>query len=164
VDSPLQRFLERDHDRLDQLLGRAAASPEEIDLRAYEAFRGGLLRHIAMEERVLLPEARRLRGGQPHPEAGRLRADHAVLAALLVPPPTPAILSEIRRVLQEHNPIEEGPAGVYADCERLSGVPAQALLDRLQAIPEVALAPHVDGPHVHAHIERLMRARATARE
>jgi hypothetical protein len=145
----VRQFLEQDHDRLDQLLR----------LETYEPFRAGLLRHIAMEEKVLLPEARRLRGGEAHPAAPRLRADHAVLAALLVPTPTPAILDQIRRVLQEHNPIEEGPAGVYADCERLSGADAEALLARLRAVPEVALAPHVDGPHVEAHIERLMQAR-----
>jgi hypothetical protein len=160
VHSPLQRFLEEDHARLDALLARADASAERIDLPAYEAFRAGLLRHIAMEERVLLPEARRLRGGEAHPAARRLRADHAALAALLVPTPTFEILGAIRRVLEEHNPIEEGPAGVYADCERLSGPGAEALLARLRAVPEVALAPHVDGPHVAAHIERLMRARA----
>lgn len=105
-----------------------------------------------------LPSLRAVRAPRAPGGAG----GHAVLAALLVPTPTPAIPDQIRRVLEEHNPIEEGPAGVYADCERLSGADAEALLARLRAVPEVALAPHVDGSHVQAHIERLMQARSLA--
>lgn len=159
MEGLLQQFLERDHVRLDGLLRRADAEATAIDLAAYEAFRGGLLRHIAMEERVLLPEARRLRGGEPHPKARRLRADHAALAALLVPTPTHAIVASLRRVLEEHNPLEEGPDGVYADVDRLTGDEADALLARIRAVPEVALAPHADGPHVQEHIEKLLAAR-----
>src|SRR5215471_7502084 len=61
---PLYEFLQRDHARLDELLRRSDATPA-IDHSSYESFRGGLLRHIAMEEKVLLPEARRIRGGEP---------------------------------------------------------------------------------------------------
>jgi hypothetical protein len=71
----LRQVLERDHVRLDDLLTRADAAPPSIDREAYDAFRAGLLRHIAMEEKVLLPEARRLRGGEPLEVAKQLRAD-----------------------------------------------------------------------------------------
>lgn len=156
---PLYRFLEQDHARLDALLRRADAVPSTIDFDAFEAFRGGLLRHIAMEQKVLLPEARRLRGGQPLDIARQLRADHAALAGLLVPTPTHAIIATIRRVLAEHNPLEEDPGGLYEHCEELAGTEVDALVTRMRAMPQVPMAPHFDGPRAFAAIENLMRAR-----
>lgn len=114
-----------------------------------------------MEEKVLLPEARRRRQGEPLPIAKQLRADHAALAALLVPTPTRAIITAIREILDGHNQLEEGPAGVYETFEELAGAEAGALLGRLRAVPEVPVAPHFDGPRVHEHIASLLRARAT---
>ena len=117
-NGPIQRFLEADHARLDALLAGALAAPQ-ADGAAYLAFREGLLRHIAMEEKVLLPEARRRQGRASLPGGDQLRADHRALAALLVPPPSPALLETVGAVLAEHNPLEEGPGALYAFCEQL---------------------------------------------
>jgi len=155
----LGELLQADHARLEELLRRSDAAPV-IDGESYRVFRGGLLRHIAMEEKVLLPEARRRRGGEPLNVAKQLRADHAALAALLVPTPTPEIIATIRRVLVEHNPLEEGPGGVYDVCERLAGAELDALVVRVERTPEVPLAPHFDGPRAHASIQSLLKARA----
>jgi len=157
----VHRFLSDDHARLDALLERAIADPTAIDIEAYTAFRGGLLRHIAMEEKVLLPEAKRIRGGEPLPIAARLREDHAVLASLLVPTPTREILALVREVLVEHNDLEERAGGMYETCETLVDTEVDALQARLAATPEVPLARHFDGPRVHEHIAELLRARAT---
>ena len=89
---------------------RAARDPT-----AYAEFRKGLLRHIGMEENILLPVAQRARDGQPLPADGRLRLDHGALAALLVPTPTPTILGALRGILARHSALEEGPDGVYAN-------------------------------------------------
>jgi hypothetical protein len=160
---PVTTLLGRDHARLDALLRRAAANPPLVDRSAYAEFRAGLLRHIAIEEKVLLPDARRRRSGEPLPVARQLRADHAALASLLVPTPTHAILDEIRGILDGHNPLEEGPDGLYAICERLAGLEVEDLAARVQAVPEVPIAPHFDGPRVHAQIERLVKARTNAK-
>src|SRR5215831_15391307 len=88
---PISRLLMADHERLDALLGRAFATPDAIDHQAYAAFRKGLLRHIGMEEKILLPATQRARGGEPLHAAARLRLDHGALAALFVPSPTAAI-------------------------------------------------------------------------
>jgi hypothetical protein len=149
----IRRYLEEDHLRLDRLLAGA-----ETDAAAYERFRAGLLRHIGMEEKVLLPAAKRLRGGEPLPEARVLRADHSALAAMLVPSPTPTLLAQIRALLAQHNPVEEGPHGVYVVCETLAAAEADELLQRLKEAPEVPLAPHFDGPRAFENIERLLRA------
>lgn len=153
-------FLAADHARLDALIERAVAAPDVVDRGAWDAFRAGLLRHIAMEEKVLLPEARRLHGGERLPLARRLRADHAALGALLVAPPTHAIAMTVRAILEAHNLLEEGPGGAYEACEALAGGRLLELHARLVAVPEVPVAPYRDTPNVHAHIARVMRERA----
>jgi len=156
---PLYELLQQDHARLDELLRRSDAAAV-IDSASYGSFRGGLLRHIAIEEKVLLPEARRRRGGEPLAVARRLRADHAALAALLVPTPTHDLIATIRKVLVEHNPLEEDPGGLYDVCEQLAGAELAALVLRVERTPAVPLAPHFDGPRAHASIQSLLKARA----
>lgn len=160
MPGPVHEFLQQDHARLDSLLQRAGRSPHAIDLEAYGSFREGLLRHIAMEEKVLLPEARRLQAGEPLAVAKQLKADHSALASLLVPTPTHEIISAIQAVLAEHNPLEEGPGGLYELCDGLVGDESAALIARMRAIPPVPVARHVDGPRVAEHIENLLRARS----
>jgi len=121
-------YLADDHARLESLLQRATARPDSIDSEPYAAFRAGLLKHIAMEEKILLPAAQKRRGGEPLALAARLRLGHGALAALLVPRPTPSIIAAIRAILKAHNPIEEGPDGLYAQCEQL----AEAEANRIQ--------------------------------
>ena len=145
---PVSRFLSDDHARLDALLRRATARPDAIDLVAYAEFRAGLLKHIGMEEKLLLPAAQRARGGEPLPTAAKLRLDHGALAALLVPSPTPAIVAAIRAILTTHNQTEEAPGGVYEVCEQVVGAEGDALLARLRDAPEVPVHPHVDGPRI----------------
>ena len=77
----IYHYLADDHARPDTLLERATARPDAIDASAYAGFRAGLLKHIAMEEKILLPAAQRQRDGQPLPIASKLRLDHGALAA-----------------------------------------------------------------------------------
>jgi hypothetical protein len=57
---------------------------------------------------------------------------------------TPAILNAIRTILANHNPLEEGPGGLYEECERLLGPGVEPVLRRLRNAPRVPVAPHVD--------------------
>ncbi|MGH7928460.1 MAG: hemerythrin domain-containing protein, partial [Candidatus Binatia bacterium] len=123
----IYRFLVDDHARLSELLDRASCRADQIDLAAYAAFRGGLLRHIGMEEKILLPFIQKKRGGDPLPIAAKLRLDHGALASLLVPTPTPGIIATLREVLEKHNPIEEGAGGLYEICQALVGAEEEAL-------------------------------------
>lgn len=156
MHGPLHRLLADDHVRLEGLLRQAAADPERIGAPAYAMFRAGLLKHIAMEEKILIPAAHRARGGEPLPIAAKLRLDHGALAALLVPPPTPRIIAALRAILGDHNVIEEGSGGVYDTCEQLAGSTLEALLAELRAAPEVPVAAHVDGPRVLAAARRAL--------
>jgi len=152
-------YLAGDHERLDALLERAVSDPENIDAAAYAQFRSGLLKHIAMEEKVLLLEAQRLRGGEALSIAPKLRLDHGALTALLVPSPTASIVAAIRAILKFHNPIEEDPGGVYDQCETLVGAEAEPILNELKNYREVKVLPHVDNPFV---MEAARRAIARA--
>lgn len=89
-------FLSDDHRRLDGLLERSLTASDGVDRTLYDQFRAGLLRHIGMEEKILLPALQRLGGGAVFPQAAKLRLDHGALAALLMPNPTPEIVTTLR--------------------------------------------------------------------
>jgi hypothetical protein len=147
LSGPIEAYMQADHQRLDAL--RQAG--------AWWEFRGGLLRHIGLEEKILLPDARR-RSGAPLQEAARLREDHGLLATLLVPPFSPEIGAAIDRLLLPHNAVEEGPGGVYARCDALAGADAEAVAARLRSAPQTPQRPHQEGPQVRAQVERALQA------
>jgi len=148
TEGAIYLMLAADHARLDKLLDRAAAEPGRIDPAPYDGFRRGLLKHIAMEEKILLPAAQRLNGGEPLAVAARLRLDHGAIAALLVPSPSPRIVAALRTILATHNQLEEEAGGLYETCDRIVGNEADEIVERLRAAPEVPAAPHNDGPKV----------------
>lgn len=126
--SGITEFLARDHDRLDALFTKARADEARVDLEGYEEFRRGLLRHVGMEELILIPA------------------------------PTPKILAAIRAILEPHNLMEEEADGLYAQCEKALGAEAESILARLRAAPEIPPAAHAEGPHVEASIRRALEA------
>ncbi len=148
VPGPIERLLSEDHVRLDALLRQAVASPGAFDRTAFDAFRGGLLRHIGIEEKVLLPAAREARGGEPLPLARRLRIEHGAIASLLVPTPSAEIVAEIRKILEPHNLLEEDPGGLYQTCDALLAGRAAEIVARMTAYPPVKVAAYNDGPRV----------------
>ena len=143
----IRRYLADDHRRFDGLLERILSPSGVVDQEAYAQFRSGLLKHIAIEEKILMPAARRLRG-EPLPVAAKLRLDHGALTALLVPSPTASVIAAIRAILTAHNPLEEDPGGMYDQCEELAGAEAGDILRQLQNYPEVKLLPNVDNKFV----------------
>lgn len=127
AEGPVAARMAADHARLDALLERVEAE----GLRpgpSYDEFREGLLRHMWIEEHVLIPLAGK-------DGFDRLKQDHGALTALLVPVPTPGILSALRGILGPHNGLEEAPQGLYALCDRASGAGAGAAMDRAPRIP-----------------------------
>jgi Hemerythrin HHE cation binding domain len=144
---PIHQMMAADHARLDQLLDRAA-QPARIDLAPYDTFRRGLLKHIAMEEKILMPAAQRLNGNQPLPVAARLRLDHGAIAALLVPTPTPHIVAALKAILTAHNRLEEGDGGLYQTCDRMAAGGAEEIALKLRNAAAVPAAPFNDGPKV----------------
>lgn len=138
--TPLAGWLAADHRAIDALLDRAAAA-DPLDLTAYHLFRARLLRHIAIEEKVLFPAAQRGRGGVSPSWASRMRREHAAITSLLVPAPDRAVVAELRSLLEPHDRLEEGPLGVYAECEELIGTGWPEVLERAKSYPAVKVAP-----------------------
>jgi hypothetical protein len=146
VIGPIELFMPEDHVRIDDALKASLLEGGGIDPTSYARFRHDLLRHIGMEEKVLLPDARRRRDGEPLPIAVQLRIDHGQIAKLLVPSPSASLVDRLLEVLARHNAIEEGPDGLYATCDALAGEHAAAIVEQLRAQPAVPVAAHYDGP------------------
>lgn len=151
---PVTSFLIEDHRRLERLLNSALMSSRRVEQDTYDRFRAGLLRHIGIEEKILLPTVQRLRGGDPLSIAAQLRLDHGAIASLLMPTPTESLLATLRAILGMHNLLEEGPDGLYETCDRIARAEMAPLMARLQAAPEVAVLPHSDTPAVLGAVRR----------
>jgi hypothetical protein len=143
----LRQFLTEDHRRLDALLEGSGECRTPEELAAYDQFRRGLLKHIGIEEKILLTAAARL-GGAPLEQAARLRLDHGAIVSLLMPLPAPSIIRALRAVLAAHNPIEEGTGGVYDICEKLAASEHDELLGKIRAAPEVPTTPNATTPRI----------------
>jgi hypothetical protein len=96
----------------------------------------------------MLPAIAQALGGSPPPEAERLRLDHGAIVALLVPPPSPAIMATLRSILPSHNDLEEREGGVYDQFDRAAGGNTEAMLERLRTFPEVPVLPHNPRPGI----------------
>jgi hypothetical protein len=144
----LYQYLADDHERLDSLFQRAVARPGVIDVESYQEFRKGLLRHISMEEKIVLPAIARWQGGRKAAIGERLRLDHGALVALLAPPPTPSIMLTIRSILEVHDELEEREGGLYKLLEDVAGPEMEQMLAQLKAAPPVAVLPNNDKPEV----------------
>lgn len=144
----LYRFMAEDHERLDTLFQHAIARPGIIDTAAYHEFRRGLLRHISMEEKIILPAITRWQGGVKPAIWEQLRLDHGALVALLAPPPTLSIMLTIQSILEVHNELEEKDGGLYQSFEERAGSEAEEILSQLKAAPSVAVLPNNSKPEV----------------
>jgi len=142
----LYQYLSDDHKRLDALLTRAVAKRGTVDMESYSEFRKGILRHISMEEKIVLPAIARWQGGRKAELAERLRLDHGAIVSLLVPPPTHSIILTLRSIFEVHNPLEEREGGLYELMEALAGPEAEKILRELMAAPAVPVLPHNEKP------------------
>jgi hypothetical protein len=139
-------YLERDHRRLEDLLAAATHDLSAVDMAVYDEFRAGLLRHIGIEEKIVLPLLRSVAGCGFDMEA-QLRLEHGAIAALLVPPPTSELLFALIGLLQRHNHLEEDPDTLYQlldECARAAGVD---ILRKVMEFPEVPISRHINNPH-----------------
>lgn len=141
-------YLTGDHERLGLLLTRATKGRAEIDINTYMEFRQGLLRHIGIEEKVILPAIDRIQDRKQSDVAQKLRLDHGALVALLVPCPSLEIIETIRSILAAHNPLEEGKGGLYELVQKLAGGEAGELFAKVESFPEVQLLPLNDNPDI----------------
>ena len=146
MSGPLRDYLTNDHNVLDALLKFAIEQPGVIELDAYSDFRKRLLRHISIEEKIVLPAIERWQGGRKAPMQDRLHMDHGVIASLMVPPPTRSLIRTLQSIFTVHNPIEEDDGGLYDLFETLAGPETNKYLLLMKEAPEVRVLPHNDRP------------------
>jgi hypothetical protein len=58
MSGPIGSLLAAEHRHLERMFEKATADPERIDVEKYARFRAGLLKHIAAEEKTLIPAAK----------------------------------------------------------------------------------------------------------
>jgi hypothetical protein len=148
MNGPLYKLFVEDHRRLEKLLNRATLSAPKYDMAAYDQFRSGLLKHIKMEEVVIIPAAQAIREGKPLAMASELRLIHGALVSLLVSPPSPTIVKAMKVILSDNNRSEEVQGGLYDLCERLAGDKLHDLMKKVADVPEVPMPPIKTGPKV----------------
>ena len=152
----LYTYFVNDHARLDDLLTSTTPRPGEIDVLPFREFRSGILRHIWQEERLLLPAVQNGQAGEPFQHATRLRLDHGAIAALLVPPPSLQTISAVRHILTLHNPLEEGPGGLYERCEAVVKKDVTHLMSEVFAAPAIPTMPFNDDPAILPALKRAL--------
>jgi len=141
MNKPIYRFFTNDHRLMDELLDKATANPDELQMDHYHQFRAGLLKHIKMEEKILFPAAQKANGNIPLPPAVKLRLDHGALISLMVVPPSAQVIKVLRFVLDKHDLLEEEPGGMYDVCGKLTEGKTNQLLQELEKVAEVPVHP-----------------------
>jgi hypothetical protein len=149
--------MQADHARIRELL-EGVCSPDGIDFGAYQRFRGGLLRHIAIEDNILAPAVKKLREGVDLPALRQSKLENAALASMLVPTPTNEIVARLQKLLVKSDKFAKGPEGLYAELERIEGADLEALCRRMDSAPAASLAAYRDGPKTFEAIEKSMLA------
>ncbi|HMZ46357.1 MAG TPA: hypothetical protein PLU36_06095 [Chitinophagaceae bacterium] len=159
MNKPLHDFFTKDHHRLEGYLVNVIEADNEINVEYYHLFRKGLLRHIKMEEKILFPAAAKVNKELVQKIIPQFRLEHGALTALLVPPPTKAIINAIQFVLNKHDFEEEKDGGLYDICEALTIAQTNTLLQQLIATEEVPLHPPNPAPiALESAIRALQRA------
>ncbi|RPI04835.1 MAG: hemerythrin domain-containing protein [Ignavibacteriae bacterium] len=141
MNGPFSHYFAEDHRRLDDILRASDIRPNEYDMKAYGHFRSALLKHIKLEETLLFPALEKSQRGVYTERIAKLRLDHGALTALMVPPPSPAIINAIRFILAGHNQLEEEPKGLYDLCDEFIQDP-DGILSKMRQTADVPLLPH----------------------
>jgi len=66
-------------------------------------------------------------------------------------------IGRIRALLEEHNPLEEGPDGLYRQVQALAGGDVPKLVAAIEVFPAIPVAPYADTPLLRQTIEQLLR-------
>ena len=137
-------YLTHDHRRLETLFDAAMRNGDIVDMTRYDEFRIGLLRHIAIEETIVLPLVRENNGGFFGDR--QLHSEHGAIAALLVPPPTSDVVRALRALLQKHNLLEETHRTLYDILDGCCLDKHPELVERMQQHPNPPLSRNINNP------------------
>ncbi len=156
MPGPLHKFFTEDHRRLDGILKLADIRTNGFDMTAYDRFRKGLLKHIKMEETILIPALEKSKSGSYKDRIEKLRLEHGALTALLVPPPSPVIFKALRFILAAHNQMEEEPKGLYDLCDEFVQDP-ETVLHKIEQTSDVPVLAHKTEPFILEATRRALK-------
>ena len=142
--SPSEYLIE-DHRRLETLLTGAMRNGT-LDHEQYNLFRAGQLRHVAIEETLVLPTVRQHNGGFFGDR--QIHLEHLAITALLLQPPSDEVLHVLRALLEKHTFLEETNRTLYDALDACCAERHPELLQRMQEYltpPVPENAGHPDG-------------------
>ncbi len=144
MKNDIYKYFADDHRRLEELLNRSFPGSDGIDEESYSDFRSGLLKHIALEEKILFPSILKFQNGKQHKYAAQLRLEHGAFAALLVHSPAKLINQVFLAIIPNHNKLEEGADGIYLACDTLPGEWINEMFLKINEYPAVPAMPYND--------------------
>lgn len=146
----LAHELEQEHLRLTSQLEACHGPLGVTHPEAFEAFRRALVRHIAIEEKVLAPALRARLGAAVDGALKDLKQDHMALVTLVVPEPCDEWFEDLREFLVHHFAVEEAEGGLHAlALAHLADAQAE-LAEAVRLLPAVRLDPPCAGAEVEA--------------
>lgn len=149
----VQRLLE-DHASNQGKLQACVRADGTVDLERFNEFRHGLLRHIAIEETLVMPALARILGAEPVMRKAQ-RREHAGIAALCVPTPSLEWIEDLRELLAHHQRVEEAPDSLH-DLVAQHLADDEALLEAVKSFPRLTLPDFAHGPRVKALLQQVM--------
>ncbi len=151
----LTNVLQHEHAELIALLDRCVEPSGGVNLRAFDEFRRRQLRHLAIEEKVVMPALARRKKLVPAFQ-NALRKDHESIVVLCVTSPNPDFVRDLKELIAWHQRVEEQPGGLYDLFDRFVGDDPQ-VATALAQLPPVALPPLASGKEVAQVLRQLMR-------
>lgn len=135
-------FLTQTHEELRDLLDKSL-SVEGVQLEPYEAFRTELLKHIGVEEHIVLPLVEE-RSPQRFFALKQIRLEHRAIGMLLALQPSGEIITVIRNLLKKHDFLEETPDTLYDILDDCCADDQPELLKRIREYPGLPLSDVVE--------------------
>jgi hypothetical protein len=145
--------LRAERTELPLLLEGCLSAPGHVDEPRFEVFRRRLLRLIAIEQRIVLPEL--VRAGAKLVFQKGMERDHVDLVTLCVVGPTPEWLANLHELLTDHFSVEERAGHLMEQISAHSA--AWPDFDRaVEQLPEFVV-PFEAGPAVRAQLQLVLR-------
>jgi len=136
-------FLTQTHEQLRDLLSKSL-SIQGVQIEHYETFRTELLKHIGVEEHIVLPLVEE-RSPQRFFALRQIRLEHKAIGVLLALPPTGEIITVLRNLLKKHDFLEETPDTLYDILDECCVADQPELLERIKDYPGLPLSEIVSG-------------------
>jgi hypothetical protein len=152
----LTQLLTTEHEELLGMLDACVTRRSGVDRARFDAFRRRALRHIAVEQRVLLPAL-----GRMHKLTDAMRnamsRDHRALVMLCVPEPNIGFVRDLQELLAWQVSVQESAGGVFKVYDAF--VRDEHALDKaLAGVPAVEPPAFAAGADVAVAVQRVLKS------